>query len=222
MSNNIQTFCLNIHLLSFNLPHDLYHESDKIRVGITTLPEHNKSKFVISASKIEHSNHVFDVNVEIPESTVKDLPPNATKKIIVSFRKKTAFSKPMIGTAIIHYSDFPKIGDNKAQQNFDIGKIKKIDIYEPIDQQKKEIKECEEKGMISAFEETDHHTVKRKVIGSMEIQLVLSSPLEEIESIHNKEVHNKHNAHGKLPEHSNHMMHGKHKNNNATSYHHIN
>ena len=61
MSDSVQTFGLNIHLVSFHLPEDLYGSNDNLRVGITTLPEHEKSNYVLPASKIGYANHVFTV-----------------------------------------------------------------------------------------------------------------------------------------------------------------
>ncbi|KAK8839702.1 hypothetical protein M9Y10_031406 [Tritrichomonas musculus] len=198
--NNIKTYSLNIHLISFQLPDDSYHDGNKIRIGITTLPEHKKAKFTISATKIEHSNHVFTVNAEIPTKDTKDLPPNATKKVIISIRRKGSLSKPMIGTAIIHAYDFPKLGKKDVNENFINGNVKIIDVYEPIDQQMKEIEECEKKGLAFNFEETDHHTVKRKAIGQMQIQLSLSPSFEEQQEMQANKIstnkhHNKHGHH---------------------------
>lgn len=180
MSDSVQTFSLNIHLVSFHLPEDVYNNSDDLRVGITTLPEHNKSNFILPASKISYANHVFTVNVQVPTREVKDLPPNATRKIIVSFRKKTVFSNPMIASAIIRESDFPKISEKTDLSTGIIsGEMRKIDIYEPINQQIKELKECKDKGLLPNMEKTDHNTVVRKTIGYMEVQLTLCPPMEE-------------------------------------------
>lgn len=104
----------------------------------------------------------------------------------------------MIGTAIIHAYDFPKLGKKDVNENFINGNVKIIDVYEPIDQQMKEIEECEKKGLAFNFEETYHHTVKRKAIGQMQIQLSLSPSFEEQQDMQaNKKSTNKHhNKHG--------------------------
>ena len=180
MSDTVQTLSLNIHLISIHLPEDLYKEGDDLRIGITTLPEHKKANFSLSATKIEHANHIFTINVSVPTSEVKDLPSNATRKITVSFRKKSVFSNPMIASAIIRAADFPQIKDKSDLVNGVLcGEIQKIDILEPINQQIKELKNCQDKGLVSNFQYTDHHTVTRKTIGYMEVQFSLCPPIEE-------------------------------------------
>lgn len=181
MSDSVQTFGLNIHLVSFQIPEDLYGNLDEIRVGITTLPEHVKANYVLPASKISFANHVFTVNVQVPTQEFKDLPSNATQKIIVSFRKKSLFSNPLIASAIIRATDFPRVSGSDPQ-GVVCGEMKKIEIYETINQQKKEIAECQEKGLIVPFEHTDHNTIARKVIGCMEVQLSLAPPMAETKS----------------------------------------
>lgn len=178
MSDSVQTFGLSIHLVSFHIPENLYGNGDDIRIGVTTLPEHIKANYSLPASKLDYANHVFTVHVQVPTQECKDLPLNATHKIIVSIRKKSFFSYPMIGSAIIHAADFPKL--NGSDPNSPVSdEIKKIDIYEPIEQQRKEIQNYKERGLISPFDHTDHNTVARKTIGYMEVQFSLAPPMED-------------------------------------------
>ena len=78
-SNSEYQIGLNIHLLSFLLPNKLIHESDSVRVSVTTIPEENKQHFKIKGKKICSSNHVFSLNIT-----------NKTDRIVIVFRKKTA------------------------------------------------------------------------------------------------------------------------------------
>lgn len=50
-SNTSYQIGLNIHLLTFKLPEKLIHDSDSVRVSITTFPEKNKQNFSVKGKK---------------------------------------------------------------------------------------------------------------------------------------------------------------------------
>lgn len=142
---------MNIHLLSFKLPKDVVKDKEEIRVSITTIPEENKEHFSIEGKNMNKVNHVFSMNIT-----------NETKKVIMVFRKKTVFGeKPIIASTTIKLNEFENIPREEITNGVINTDVKTIDIYYPLQQQKKE--EHKEK-------------VERKILGQMQVQLSFSSP----------------------------------------------
>lgn len=147
---------LNIHLLSFKLPEKLIHDSDSVRVSITTFPEKNKQHFSVKGKKINTSNHVFSLNIT-----------NKTDKIVMVFRKKNALSEnPIIASATIHLKKFDKLPIEQITSGAIMTDVKILDIYYPLQKQIQE----------EQANETVNKQMKRKILGQMEIQLSFSTP----------------------------------------------
>ena len=151
---------LNIHLLTFKLPEKLVHDSDSIRVSITSFPEENKQHFYIKGKKINTSNHVFSLNI-----TTK------TDKIVIVFRKKNAIGEdPIIASATIHLKKFTELPIEQMTSGTKMTDVKILDIYYPL---QKQIEEEQSKEQTNV---TTNKHMKRKVLGQMEIQLSFSTP----------------------------------------------
>lgn len=151
---------LNIHLLTFKLPEKLVHDSDSIRVSITSFPEENKQHFYVKGKKINTSNHVFSLNI-----TTK------TDKIVIVFRKKNAIGEdPIIASATIHLKKFTELPIEQMTSGTKMTDVKILDIYYPL---QKQIEEEQSKEQTNV---TTNKHMKRKVLGQMEIQLSFSTP----------------------------------------------
>ena len=151
---------LNIHLLTFKLPEKLVHDSDSIRVSITSFPEENKQHFYVKGKKINTSNHVFSLNI-----TTK------TDKIVIVFRKKNAIGEdPIIASATIHLKKFTEFPIEQMTSGTKMTDVKVLDIYYPL---QKQIEEEQSKEQTNV---TTNKHMKRKVLGQMEIQLSFSTP----------------------------------------------
>ena len=151
---------LNIHLLTFKLPEKLVHDSDSIRVSITTFPEENKQHFYVKGKKINTSNHVFSLNIT-----------NKTDKIVMVFRKKNAIGEdPIIASATIHLKKFTELPIEQMTSGTKMTDVKILDIYYPL---QKQIEEEQSKEQTNV---TTNKHMKRKVLGQMEIQLSFSTP----------------------------------------------
>lgn len=151
---------LNIHLLTFKLPEKLVHDSDSIRVSITSFPEENKQHFYVKGKKINTSNHVFSLNIT-----------NKTDKIVIVFRKKNAIGEdPIIASATIHLKKFTELPIEQMTSGTKMTDVKILDIYYPL---QKQIEEEQSKEQTNV---TTNKHMKRKVLGQMEIQLSFSTP----------------------------------------------
>ncbi|KAK8837229.1 hypothetical protein M9Y10_036661 [Tritrichomonas musculus] len=151
---------LNIHLLTFKLPEKLVHDSDSIRVSITSFPEENKQHFYVKGKKINTSNHVFSLNIT-----------NKTDKIVIVFRKKNAIGEdPIIASATIHLKKFTELPIEQMTSGTKMTDVKVLDIYYPL---QKQIEEEQSKEQTNV---TTNKHMKRKVLGQMEIQLSFSTP----------------------------------------------
>lgn len=108
---------LSIHLLSFRLNSQIISQNDKVRVSITTIPEHNKQSFVINAKDIHQCHHFFNINIT-----------DQTKKIIFVFRRKNFIQgDPIIASAIVHSDQFPKLRGDATNTE-----VKRVEIFEPL------------------------------------------------------------------------------------------
>ena len=155
---------LNIHLLTFKLPEKLVHDSDSIRVSITSFPEENKQHFYVKGKKINTSNHVFSLNI-----TTK------TDKIVIVFRKKNAIGEdPIIASATIHLKKFTELPIEQMTSGTKMTDVKILDIYYPLQKQIEE-EQSKEQSKEQTNVTTNKH-MKRKVLGQMEIQLSFSTP----------------------------------------------
>ncbi|KAK8845720.1 hypothetical protein M9Y10_020638 [Tritrichomonas musculus] len=151
---------LNIHLLTFKLPEKLIHDSDSVRVSITTFPEENKQHFYVKGKKINTSNHVFSLNIT-----------NKTDKIVMVFRKKNPLGDdPIIASATIHLKKFTELPIEQITCGTQMTDVKILDIYYPL---QKQIQEEQSKEQTNG---TANKNMKRKVLGQMEIQLSFSTP----------------------------------------------
>ena len=151
---------LNIHLLTFKLPEKLIHDSDSVRVSITTFPEENKQHFYVKGKKINTSNHVFSLNIT-----------NKTDKIVMVFRKKNPLGDdPIIASATIHLKKFTELPIEQITCGTQMTDVKILDIYYPLQKQIEEEQSKEQTNGIA------NKNMKRKVLGQMEIQLSFSTP----------------------------------------------
>ena len=151
---------LNIHLLTFKLPEKLIHDSDSVRVSITTFPEENKQHFYVKGKKINTSNHVFSLNIT-----------NKTDKIVMVFRKKNPLGDdPIIASATIHLKKFTELPIEQITCGTQMTDVKILDIYYPLQKQIQEEQSKEQTNGIA------NKNMKRKVLGQMEIQLSFSTP----------------------------------------------
>lgn len=149
---------LNIHLLSFSLPKDLIKDREEVRVSITTIPELNKQHFTLHGKKMNCTNHVFTINIT-----------NETKNVVMVFRKKT-FNKenPIIASKTIHlreYKNFPQEPITTGTLN---SEVKQMNIYYPLQKQEQEAQ--------SNYNGNDDTQNKRKILGSMQVQLSFTTP----------------------------------------------
>ncbi|KAK8875975.1 hypothetical protein M9Y10_006156 [Tritrichomonas musculus] len=178
---------LNIHLLSFSLPKDIIKDKDDVRVSITTMPDEIKQHFHVQGKKMNHSNHIFSLNIT-----------NQTKHIILVFRKKSFLNEnPIIASVTIHTKDFPKIPQTLDQLCSGIinTDVKKINIYYPLQKQIQEMRELNPKIAHKTDEEL-RKEIKRKVLGYMEIQLSFTAPYVDYkvdEKKNDKSSHKKNN-----------------------------
>ena len=151
---------LNIHLLTFKLPEKLIHDSDSVRVSITTFPEENKQHFYVKGKKINTSNHVFSLNIT-----------NKIDKIVMVFRKKNPLGDdPIIASATIHLKKFTELPIEQITCGTQMTDVKILDIYYPLQKQIQEEQSKEQTNGIA------NKNMKRKVLGQMEIQLSFSTP----------------------------------------------
>ena len=179
-SNSEYQIGLNIHLLSFLLPNKLIHESDSVRVSVTTIPEENKQHFKIKGKKICSSNHVFSLNIT-----------NKTDRIVIVFRKKTALKDdPIIASATIHLKDFADLPIEEITSGTTNTDVKILDIYYPLQKQIHEEQKANERQNLPIQNNTEmKKQIKRKVLGQMEVQLSFTTPYlkSEKEKTNNKE-----------------------------------
>lgn len=163
MSSINSSFDLNLHILSFELPHNLFKDSDDIRVSITSFPDENKQAFTISARKIKDFQMKFSVNVTIPQLEIPEgFVSTATEKIIIVFRKKSYFhGDPIIAASVIFAKDLPKNLSEPAQ-------IKLFNIYEPNHNNENNKKN-------NRFQDS-YKKNDRKIIGKMQVQMSLTDP----------------------------------------------
>ncbi|KAK8857388.1 hypothetical protein M9Y10_015793 [Tritrichomonas musculus] len=179
-SNSNYQIGLNVHLLSFLLPNNLIHESDSVRVGVTTIPEGNKQHFKIKGKKICSSNHVFSLNIT-----------NKTDRIVIVFRKKTALKDdPIIASATIHLKDFAELPIQEITSGTTNTDVKILDIYYPLQKQIHEEQKANERQNLPIQNNTEmKKQIKRKVLGQMEVQLSFTTPYlkSEQEKTNNKE-----------------------------------
>lgn len=163
MSSINSSFGLNLHLLSFELPHNLFKDSDDIRVSIISFPDESKQAFTISARKIKDFQMKFGVNVTIPQLEIPEgFVSTATEKIIIIFRKKSYFhGDPIIAASVIFAKDLPKNLSEPAQ-------IKLFNIYEPNHNNENNKKN-------NRFQDS-YKKNDRKIIGKMQVQMSLTDP----------------------------------------------
>ncbi|KAK8871629.1 hypothetical protein M9Y10_007364 [Tritrichomonas musculus] len=141
---------LNIHLIHVKLNDIDIHQNDKVRVSITTIPEEKKQSFIVDYKNLEDINHFFKVNIT-----------KITKKIIIVFRKKSNLKHdPIIASTIIHSDHFPKSKFDSINSE-----LKRINIYEPI---------CNDKNKGKNKE-------NRKILGYMIIQSTIEDAFLENE-----------------------------------------
>lgn len=112
----MNTYGLNIHLISFYLNRNIVLPNDTIRVSITTIPEENKEAFVVTVDKSNDIHHFFTVNVT-----------GETKKIIFVLRRKNLFSNHIIASTIVPYDELPK-----SESDTNNTEVKTIKLYEPF------------------------------------------------------------------------------------------
>lgn len=159
-NNSNSQIGLNIHLLTFKLPEKLVHDSDSVRVSITTFPEENKQHFYVKGKKINTSNHVFSLNIT-----------NKTDKIVMVFRKKNPLGDdPIIASSTIHLKKFTELPIEQITCGTQMTDVKILDIYYPL---QKQIQEEQSKEQTNG---TANKNMKRKVLGQMEVQLSFSTP----------------------------------------------
>lgn len=160
---------LNIHLLSFKLSDKLIHDSDVVRVSITTFPEENKQHFEVKGKKIYCTNHVFALNIT-----------NQTDKIVLVFRKKSVLNEnPIIASATLHLKKFVNLPIKEITTGMTSTDVKILDVYYPLQKQLQE--EERKKGT------TNNSQMKRKVLGQMEVQLSFTTPyLQSIKEVEKK------------------------------------
>ena len=106
---------LNIHLKSFKLNPNIASGNDKVRVSITTFPEHNKEAFVTEAKQMFCVHHFFTVNVS-----------EKTEKIVFVFRKKGIFEDSIIASTTIFSKDISLTKRNNQTE------MMEFKIYEPV------------------------------------------------------------------------------------------
>ena len=149
--------------MSFELPHNLFKDSDDIRVSITSFPDENKQAFTISARKIKDFQMKFSVNVTIPQLEIPEgFVSTATEKIIIVFRKKSFFhGDPIIAASVIFAKDLPKNLSEPAQ-------IKLFNIYEPNHNNENNKKN-------NRFQDS-YKKNDCKIIGKMQVQMSLTDP----------------------------------------------
>ncbi|KAK8845870.1 hypothetical protein M9Y10_020796 [Tritrichomonas musculus] len=152
---------LNIHLLTFRLPDKLIHDSESVRVSITTIPEENKQHFTIKGKKMNSSNHVFSLNIT-----------DKTDKIVMVFRKKTVLGdNPIIASTTLHLKKFVNLPLEKITSGSKMTDVKILDIYYPLQ------KQIHEEQQVSFQSKEDiKKQMKRKILGQMEVQLSFTTP----------------------------------------------
>lgn len=189
MESQVGNYCMNIHLIEFDLPHDLV-KNDEVLIKISSYPEKQKVNIEVPADKIKYSNQIASINVKIPkDENIKE----RTEKIVFSFKSKDRMGRERnIAMSYIRSDEFPKVQGNNNEDNSEnqiiFNKIQTFDIYQTTKEQKKEFYEAREKGFIGKFEISSNNTIKRKVIGEMKIQLSLYHIDPEINSSFNNGI----------------------------------
>lgn len=155
-----KVYGLNIYLQAFQLNQDLIHNSEKIRVSITTLPDEKKQHFVINPKKVGNANHNFNVNIS-----------NNTCKIIFVFRRKGLLTNDqIIASTCIKREDLPETPNDKSNNKMMI-----IKIFEPHNQKH----DC--KTGISGVSCHCDMKENKRILGQMSVQFQLTDPFPEQE-----------------------------------------
>lgn len=119
---------------------------------ITSFPEKNKRYYYFHGDQLVFFDQVFYLNIT-----------NDTNEILFVFRKKSFIDNdPIVASAIIHSTEFPKIPQNINQLNLEKSEtdIKVIDILEPKHQN------------------MTNDSIRKK-IGSINIKLSTVAPIPE-------------------------------------------
>lgn len=158
MKQNTSSFenSMNIHILSFTLPKNVVSDKDDIRVSITTYPDQNKQHFSIEGKKINNANHVFSLNIT-----------NLTNKAVIVFRKKNVIgNNPIVASTSVILNEFKNVPSHKIESGTISSDVKTIDIFYPLQLQKKE---------------ENREDVQRKILGKMQVQLSFAAPFLKID-----------------------------------------
>ncbi|KAK8852975.1 hypothetical protein M9Y10_017972 [Tritrichomonas musculus] len=154
---------LNIKLHSFKILEEIINENDTIRVSITTVPDMQKQAQTFDFKKIDEANISFKINFV-----------GITEKIIITLRKKTFMNKgPIFASAVLSRENM------NIYNEFINFESKKIDLYEPIQQ---------DNGKIN-----NKSTESRKIIGHADIDFSLKDEFSKENYIIGNEFFKKYN-----------------------------
>lgn len=114
---------IKIQVFSITFSENVIRDSDDFRISVTSFPEKNKHYYYFHGNQLVFFDQVFYLNIT-----------NDTNEILFVFRKKSFIDNdPIVASAIIHSTEFPKIPQNISQLNLEKSKtdIKVIDLLEP-------------------------------------------------------------------------------------------
>ena len=179
MEYNIEKYGMSINLIDLELPHELI-KNDKIKIKISSHPEHNTTIFQVSPEQIKKINQITTINVNVPSTQnaiVIDFRLNRklTQNIsFLFFNKDKSGNDKYIGITYISYKDFTSVKNNNKIDSLSINdKIKVNNIYQTTKDERKSLYKTNKNGSIDNFEISNINFNNHKIIGQMKIQLSL-------------------------------------------------
>lgn len=115
---------LNIHFKSIQLDKILTHKKDKIRVTVSSYPNHSSKSFTMKAKKLNNCDKSSTIIIS-----------EQTKGVLFLFEKKGAFQLDMtLATTVISPNEFPKSIDDITNTE-----VKTFNVYEPLQDSRDDI-----------------------------------------------------------------------------------